>query len=98
MPRYVDFIGRDGQMYRAEQRGENSALPFIQKRMEYYMPKETVVLSEVEQIIKDFKINYYRNITPQESKEIFEIAKTKIIEKLEELNKYYVSREEYNQE
>ena len=94
MPRYVDFLGRDGKMYRAEQRGENSALPYIQKRLENLMPVEVVKIEDAKQTIRDLRVNYQRDITLEEAQYILKLIKRRLIEQLDQLEKYYISKEE----
>lgn len=98
MPRYIDFLGRDGNFYRAEQRGENNALPYIQKRIEYLMPVEMVDIEKVKQIIQNLKVNYNRDITVDEAKFILQLIKQKLIEQIEQLNKYYINKEDLKNE
>ena len=98
MPRYVDFLGRDGKMYRAEQQGEDCALPYIQKRIELFMPIEVVKIEDVKQVIEDLKVNYKRDVTVEEAQFILKLIKQRLIEQIELLDKHYISKEEYNQE
>ena len=98
MSRTYEFIDLNGRRCIAEKKGIDNLMPIISERIEKAMPKETVALEDVEQVIRDFRINYKRDITAQEALAILAVAKTKLIEKMEELKRYYVSKDRHYQD
>ena len=94
MSRYIDFLGRDGKIYRAQQQGEDNALPFIQKRIEFYMPIETVKVEDITKLINDVHVDFKRDITKEEAKQIIEVIKHTLIDEVDKMKKYYIDKEQ----
>lgn len=93
MSRYVEFLGRDGKMYRAEQRGIDNALPYIEERIERLMPEEVVSIEKVKKLIKDVHVGFKRDITKEEANQVIEVIKKALIDEMDKLDKYYIDKE-----
>lgn len=86
---YTDF---EGNKKIQKQLGENSALPYITRRIEYFMPKETVEADKLKAMVASIEIDCKRDITPEEANKLVTTIKDYIIDEIDRLDKYYVSR------
>ena len=87
--RYTDF---EGNKKVQKQLGEDSALPYITRRIEYFMPKETVEADKLKAMVASIEIDCQRDITPEEANGLVKTIKDYIIDEIDRLDKYYVSR------
>lgn len=98
MSRTYEFTDLQGRRCIAEKQGIDNLMPIINKRIENLLPKEAVLLDEVKKVIKELKVNYKRDLTPEESAAILVIIKNKMIEEIDKLEKYFVDKNKHNQE
>ena len=91
--KYTDFEGNKKIL---KQIGEDSALPYITRRIEYFMPKETVEVDKLKKTIESISVDVQRNITPQEANMMVDNIKNFIIGEIDGAEKFYVSREAKN--
>ena len=91
--KYVDL---DGEEKEHRQLGENSALSFIEKRIEYWMPKETIEADKLKATVASIDVDVQRNITPEEANQMVKTIKDFIISEIDGAEKFYVSKERKN--
>lgn len=57
------------------EQADQSALPYINKRIEYFMPIETIDVEEVLKVIQYIRVNPTRACSPEEVRQIVEQIK-----------------------
>lgn len=91
--RKFKYKGRDGELYEVGIRGYDSALPLIQKRLEYWMPKETIEADKLKKTIQSIAVDVQRSITPEEANMMVENIKNFLISEIDSAEKFYVGKE-----
>ena len=92
--KYIDFA--TGKEKILKQLGEDSALPYITRRIEYFMPRETIEADKIKATIASIAIDCQRDITPEEANKMVETIKEYLIQEIDGAEKFYVSKERKN--
>ena len=88
--RYIDL---DGEEKEHRELGDDCALSFIEKRLEYWMPKETIEADKLKKTVASIAVDVQRNITPDEANMMVDNIKQFLISEIDGAEKFYVSRE-----
>ena len=86
------YIDHDGEEYEVGALREDSALPYIQKRLGEVVPKETVDAEKLKRLVAGIEIDVQRNITPDEANTMVNTIKTYIIQEIDKAEKYYLGK------
>lgn len=84
------YIDRDGKEYEVGQRRIESGFPYIEKRIKYCMPKETVEVEKLKALVESIAVDVQRNITPDEANTMVSTIKNYILQELENAEKFYI--------
>lgn len=71
--RVLPLIGN--RLLTVTEQTDKSALPYINKRIEYFMPIETIDVEEVLKVIQYIRVNPTRACSPEEVRQIVEQIK-----------------------
>ena len=85
MPKKLLIPYLDGQWLAVRQIGERCALDDITKRIQYWLPIDTVDVDEVMKLIDYIRINVNRDCTPEEVKGIVESMKNFLTESIQNM-------------
>ena len=86
----------DGKYIVLTEQREDSALPFIRKRIEYRMPIETIDVEEMLKVINYIRVKPNRDCTPEEVCQMVEQIKallTEAVMKMKHHERYLDGRE-----
>lgn len=75
----------DGQFMTAEDQRIRSAIPFIERRLEYSMPIDTIDVPDVLALIDYIKVNPNRSCSAEEVRSIVEAVKSFLLEGIENM-------------
>ncbi|MBR6507463.1 MAG: hypothetical protein IKT37_07690 [Clostridia bacterium] len=78
----------DGRYLEVHQRKIQNALPYINERIEYYMPIETVDVEDVKKVINYIRVNVNRDCTSAEVNGLVVQIKDLLIDALEHMEKH----------
>ena len=78
----------DGKYMIVHQKGERFAMEEINKRIEYYLPIETVDVEEVRKIVNYIRVNVSRDCTAQEVNGLVESIKNLLRDALDHMPKH----------
>lgn len=87
MKRYL-FPLPDGRFLEVYQNKINNALPYIEKRIAYSLPIETVDVEEIKKVISYIRVNVNRDCTAEEVNGLVESIKRLMLEALDNMTKY----------
>ena len=86
------FKDLDGDLCEADVNGIDTALPFIQKRIERNMPVETVDSEKLKKHIESMNINCTRALSAKEANVLVATIKRYVINEINKAEKFYVKR------
>lgn len=86
------YLDRDGKTYEVGIKGIDSALPFIQKRFERWMPVETVETEKLKKTVEGIAVDIQRPLQPAEAYKMVETIKGFILQEIDNAEKFYISR------
>lgn len=78
----------DGRFLEVHQNKITNALPYIQRRIEYYMPIETVSVDEVREVISYIRVNVNRPCSADEVNALVGQIKNLLNDALNHMQKY----------
>lgn len=87
MKKYLYPLG-NGKYMEVKDQKERSALPYIKKKIEYYMPVEMVDVEEIKKVISYIRVNVNRDCTAQEVNQLIGQIKGLLFEALDHMKKY----------
>lgn len=82
------FIDVDGNKYELSQNRIDSALSYIQKRIEYYMPIDVIEAEKLKKTVEQIAIKCTENITPEEAMALVETIKRFVISEIDNAQHY----------
>lgn len=82
----------NGKTYEQKVLKEESAFPFIEKRIERAMPIETVEADAIKKTVSGIAIDCQRSITPEEAYGMVDTIKNFIISEIDNAEKFYIDR------
>lgn len=88
MPKQMLIPYFDGKYLLVKQKGERFALNEINKRIEYYLPIETVDVRDISKVIDYIRVNVNRPCSPEEVRGIVESIKDLLRDALENMPKH----------
>ena len=78
----------NGKYLEVGQNKIQSALPYIRKKIEYYLPIEMVDVDEVKKVVSYIRVNVNRDCTAQEVNQLIAQIKGLLFEALDHMPKY----------
>ena len=78
----------DGRYLEVEQRKIQNAMPLIEKRIQYYMPIETVDVEDVRDVIRYIRVNVNRPCSAEEVNGLVEQIKSLMLDALDHMDKH----------
>jgi len=78
----------DGKYIEIKDKKVTNALPYIERRIGYYMPIDTIDVEEMLKIISFVRVNPNRDCTPAEVVQIVESIKTLLVDAIAHMPKH----------
>lgn len=78
----------NGKFLEVQQRKITNAMPFIQDRIEYYLPIETVDVEDVRDVIRFIRVNVNRSCSAEEVNRLVEQIKALMLDALDNMEKH----------
>ena len=78
----------NGKYLEVGQNKIQNALPYIRKKIEYYLPIEMVDVDEVKKVVSYIRVNVNRDCTAQEVNQLIAQIKGLLFEALDHMTKY----------
>ena len=85
--RYL-FPLMDGRFMEVKDKKVTCALPYIERRIEYYMPIDTIDVDEMLKVISFIRVNPSRDCSPQEVLQIVESIKGLLVDAIAHMPKH----------
>ena len=96
MKRYL-FPLADGRFLEVKQSKIDNALPYIERRLEYFLPVECVEKNEIIKVIHYIRVNVNRDCRKEEVNGLVEQIKQLLLDTLDHMTTYELHRwQEYN--
>lgn len=78
----------NGKFLEVQQRKIQNAMPYIQERIEYYLPIETVDVEDVRDVIRYIRVNVNRPCSAEEVNGLVEQIKALMLDALDHMEKH----------